>query len=341
MLLLALWGCQPSQTEESSERRSPIQPLVQGQYAETTTQSRKENLLGRIETPGTGSFLWKGSGNITQRFIEPGLVVSKGDLMGRVDCELPERNLLLASLGVEGARLVWDALNDNLSRLESVATGGSIPEESLYNAQNSRAQAEVSWEKAKTNQDISQLSVEDCNAIAPFDARVEEVYGVVGEMVSPGTPFALLLPLDGLRLEIPLPPSLALALPLGIEGTGKEDGSLWKLDHVGSVVDPLSGTLNTLWQPLLPYPPTDGLWMKLALSWGKQEGTLVPDHALIERDGSMGVWILVDGLLAFRAVEIINTTSGFSLVQGLRQDDYFVSSRPGGLREGMEVRFQE
>ncbi len=67
-------------------------------------------------------------------------------------------------------------------------------------------------------------------------------------------------------------------------------------------------------------------YIKVEILFRSQDGFLVPDKAILEKDGKKGVYCSIGEITRFKPVEILRQKEGISLVNGLDKNDFIVTN---------------
>ncbi|HEY8379262.1 MAG TPA: HlyD family efflux transporter periplasmic adaptor subunit [Nannocystis sp.] len=211
---------------------------------------------------------------------------------------------------------------------------------------------------------------------APFDALVTEASVELGQVISTQTALATLVAIDRYWVEIAVPVAQLVHLEIPGVNTAEERGSPARVIHDagGGVVIEREGYVERLLGQVdargrmarllvaVPDPLGTGLYghvqkatdrpaseqPRLPLLLGSsvrveiagqplQETTEVPRVALVDDDK---VWLVVDGKLTLRTVEVVWRSATSVLVRGLQPGDAVVTTPLATPTEGMSVTIE-
>jgi len=245
----------------------------------------------------------------------------------------------------EVAREEWDVLNP-----------GEEPSSGLVVREPQVRQSEAELAAAIAELSAAELNLQRTRITLPFDGVVVSESTDVGQFVGTGTRLARVYGTDVVEVRVPLD-SRELAwfsVPVrGEEGTPVEvsatfGGSrqVWagRLSRMEAQVDQQSRMVHIVVEIRDPYKTTDGQPALLPGTFvdvsifgrALEDVVAIPRHAV--REGG-GVWVVEDGLLRVRDVEVLRSDRQQTLVSsGLAQGDQVIVSALDAVTNGMKVR---
>jgi multidrug efflux pump subunit AcrA (membrane-fusion protein) len=168
---------------------------------------------------------------------------------------------------------------------------------------------------------------------APFDGEVLARHAQVGAMASPGQPLLRLVDDAGREVEARVPEELAASLAEAGTLQFSAAGRAWPLAiaRFGSAVDPASRarTLRLRFTAEAAPAGSSGL-----LRW-TSPGFRLPAELLVEREGRLGVFLLVDGQARFTSLP--GALPGRSAVLTLPAATRVVTRGQQSLQDGAAV----
>lgn len=160
--------------------------------------------------------------------VAEGQLVSRGEIVAVLDDRVVRAALQVAEVQaqrtaqVDRARIALDRADDTLNRIRTIHGLNAAAEPELVAAKAERDIAAADLRSAEEAQTEAQASLELARARyeehlvrAPFDAIVVRVHAKLGAMISPGEPLLELASVDGLRVDLYLPVSIAAELYSG------------------------------------------------------------------------------------------------------------------------------
>jgi RND family efflux transporter MFP subunit len=319
-------------------RAAPPLDKLQGDVSRVTGQIRAR-LEATLSAPATGT--------IAEHRVNVGDKVKKGAPLMVLDTSNVVIGVEQALAARAMAQAGLDSANTELERTQKLFEGGSAPQAVLDRAQAGQRQAAAAYAQADAALRSAQEMLRDHTLRAPFDGVVTARLKNIGDTVAmmPPTPVFMITNVDELEVRLPVPESMAGALQPGMKINGRVIPGNAPFEAtvrtVGVVVDPSSRTVEVL-ADVTGKPETVLRPGSLAeLDFSRSEalaGLFVPSQALLKDDQGSYVWVVEDGRLARREVQVLPVTPRFVQVQsGLQPQDKVVVESASSLREGLAV----
>jgi RND family efflux transporter MFP subunit len=308
------------------------------------------------------------SGEIIDRsknFI-PGGFVQKGEFLLQIDSADYKNALLLrqSDLRLAQADLNMEMGRQDVAQKDYQLIGDSLSRENkalvLRQPQLQSAQANVEAAQAAVEQ--AELNLQRSTVRAPFDAHIISRNANIGSQVAPGTPLGRLVGMDEYWVVVTVPlaklpwlefsenKNLGSEVKIRNRTAWADDfyrkGFLYKkigaLENqtrlarvIVSVPDPLAYESESDTVPLLMI----GSFVETAI-----KGKLIPDVIRLNRDylrQDETVWVMKDGKLRIREVDIILEDANFAYIKrGLDKDDKVVTTNLSTVVEGAGLRVE-
>jgi RND family efflux transporter MFP subunit len=303
-------------------------------------------LNGVVESRTTTEVIPQVSGRVIEvsSKFRPGSRVAKGDVLLRID---PADY----RLAVERTLAEIEAARSELALLEAQATA----EKQVWNQQFPErkipdliaripqiAATKARIHSAEAARETAELSLQRTVIRAPFNARVLDTRLAVGQVVSTGSMVGSMFSVD--NLEIAVPVSLEeLALIGDVIGQAasivREGGSD---NEITGLVVRQAAALNEQTRLGTLYVSADeteslmlGEFVSLEIVGQDAPQTYrVPAASLTSRDQ---VWVVNDGRLEERRVEVLGTEDSVAVVRAFDTADGIVAIPPADVRAGLEV----
>ena len=303
-------------------------------------------LNGVVESRTTTEVIPQVSGRVIEvsSKFRPGSRVAKGDVLLRID---PADY----RLAVERTLAEIEAARSELALLEAQATA----EKQVWNQQFPErkipdliaripqiAATKARIQSAEAARETAELSLQRTVIRAPFNARVLDTRLAVGQVVSTGSMVGSMFAVD--NLEIAVPVSLEeLAL------IGDAIGQAASIVREGGIDNELTGlvvrqaaALNEQTRLGTLYVSADeteslmlGEFVSVVIVGQDAPQTYrVPAASLTSRDQ---VWVVNDGRLEERRVEVLGTEDSVAVVRAFDTADGIVAIPPADVRAGLEV----
>ncbi len=309
------------------------------------------------------------SGRVIRRnaAIVPGAVIPAGEDLFKIDARDIQTSIAAQQAALEQARV---SLADEQGRKQvaekewgsqAEALAESAREYALRNPHLTSAKASVNSARSnlrRAKRDLSRSVIR-----SPFDAMVLTTPVEVGQLVSTQTGLVTLVSTDRYWVQISVPVSNLpfLAIPgintsrlrgsaanvtyeAGFGVTTERVGYIERLEGEVDARGRMARMLVAIEDPLSLAKPVDerplpmllGSYVKVALTGMTVENTQpVPRSSLF---GGDRVWLVVDGQLAQRKVDIVFRDRETVLVRGLGEGDAIVTTPLAAPTEGLEVR---
>jgi membrane fusion protein (multidrug efflux system) len=267
-------------------------------------------VTGSIEAIVQTELAANATGKVLEVFVQRGDEVKKGAVLVKLDARLTG---LLAAQAQAQSKVTNEqaAMQETeCERSEKLAKVGAIP---LADFEKQQAQCKVSQSSvavSRLNAAVAGLAVTDGLIRAPFDGFIDDRFVEVGQYVMPSTKVATMVSLDVLKLTISVP-EMQL---------GKVHKDLEVAFHVGPLGDRaftakvvrVSPTVRVATRDVLAEAEvvnTDralrpGMFAKVDLPLGDSDLPTVPKSAIVARDGASHVFVVSDGRIDERAVQL-------------------------------------
>ena len=329
-----------------SSRQAPVArnvdqplPLVQAQTISKTTLPvtivAHGNVMAwrelELTAEVTGRVLWA-----SQRF-EPGMVVSEGEALLRIDATDYELALAEAQQSLASAEL-------SLADAKALSQKARIDE-----AQATAAAAKARIARARRDLDNTEI-------LAPYNAVIDSALVEVGQYISAGTQVGRILGSDKAEVRLPILQRDALLIndggdvPVTLSSSGGGSRELrWsgRLARIESRVDSETRVIPVVVEVSEPLDTEQhatalpfGLFVRVDIA-GKSvaNAARIPQSAL---HGDSGVFLFKDGMLQRRTVDVERLRDGLALITaGLDDGDRVVTTRLDLMFEGMAVNLAD
>lgn len=279
---------------------------------------------------------------VSEQF-RPGGRVAEGAILFRIDPADYELSVRRTLADIEAAR-------SELAQLEaeSVAErqiwerqfpGRPIPDLRARLPQIAAAKARI--ESAEAARQAAELALERTTVRAPFAARVLETSLDVGQVVNSSQSVGTVFSLDAIEITVPVSGDdlRAIGDPYGRAVT-VQTGSLEATGHVvrsSAAVDERTRLATLFVRPdgEVSRRLTVGEFVSVTIAGDDApDAVRIPTAALTSRDQ---VWVIDDGQLAERRVQVLGNRGGATYVSGFDAADGLVAVPPANGRSGLPV----
>ncbi|MEN8179904.1 MAG: efflux RND transporter periplasmic adaptor subunit [Pseudomonadota bacterium] len=227
--------------------------------------------------------------------------VNKGDPLAELDCRYHQSRLQAARAGLQRIDAQLQFADAQLKRAKDLKAKRSISDEVLdqRRAELLGARADRLSQQELIHQ--AEIDVQRCTINAPFDAVVTERLAQVGDLANPGTPLLKLIQLEDLEVSAELrgseTKSLGQVQAIRFEYAGS-DYAL-RLRRLLPVIDERTRTQQARLSFTQEAAPAGAAGR---LIWQGAADELPADY-LVRRDGSLGIFLVADGLAHFHRLE--------------------------------------
>jgi len=321
----------------------------------------------------------KVTGKITEVNVEEGLEVEEDQVLARLDDSLPSRQLTLARAQTRAARSALEEIEVRLAEaeLDLGRTRDLVAAEIESQAALDRDQASVDALRARlaaAREDVevaerqvalAEQQLEDTIIRAPFDGVVVTKDAQPGEMISPvsagggftRTGICTVVDMSSLEIEVDVNEAYIQRVHAGQKATATLDAYPdWRIPSTVITPVPTADRQKATVQVRIAFDELDPrilpeMGVKVSFldqSAGSGDTTpaaprlLVPTAALHRRSGKEVVFVVEDGELERRAVEVGARSGGeVEVLAGLAEGERVVVAGPENMADGMEVQVAE
>ncbi len=286
------------------------------------------------------------SGYVNDLDVHEGQEVKKGRLLFAVDPTGVKEQIRQATAELANAKAALDEARDNYNRYKNLYRQQSASLANYQQAERNYKVAQGSGQAAEAALAAVQAQLKYAEVRAPFDALVVSKLADNGQLSSPGTPVLILENPNHLQVQVQVDEQtfahLALGQEVPIQVEGKDLAPRTVTGQVERMVAAADPTTHThLVKIELPNNSgaSSGQFVLVRIPVGQHEGIIVPQQALYNRAGIMGVFVIDHGDRAqFRMVTPgENLPHGRAILSGLFPGDRLIVSAQGTLANGEKI----
>ncbi len=306
----------------------------------------KHAFTGTMQPRHQASIGFRVSGKISERLVDAGQRVKKGDVLFRLDPEDIELQLRVAEADQISAISLLKQTTAEEARLLQLRASGSVSQSDyelgLANRDVSKARLDASSRRLAlaTNQRTY------CDLVADTDGLVTSIQAEAGQVVNIGQAVVQLMQTEELEAVVSLPESLVSNVK-DLRATA----SFWsrpglelqsELRELSPIADPISRTYDARFK--LMESASDlaiGMTVSILLRNSLEEGLCIPITSIASRNDSPVVWRIdpTSGRVETVPVEIIQYRNETAIVRGaFRSGDRIVSAGVQRVDEYSRVR---
>jgi RND family efflux transporter MFP subunit len=301
-------------------------------------------LTGKLTADQRAEVTASTSGKVLAVMVERGQRVKRGDAVVQLDVKSAALSTREARANLEAARVDHELATVECKRAESLLAQGAITrsEYDHDHARCSSAGQQVSAAQARTSQ-LAQ-TVSDGIVRAPFDGVVVERQVTAGEWVAPGRALFTQVDTDPLRIELAVPESaiahVELGQDVGLTTISRGDQRYAaKVTRMGAEIG--KSRALVVEATLTPTPDlVPGMFAEASIVIGQSTRTIVPSTAVVRRGKTWHAFVLVDGELEDRIVQLGPPPGAgqVSIVQNLQPGDEVATTITDAIVDGLKVQ---
>lgn len=347
LLLVALPTVIACARAEAAPSPAPEPPAISVESSEVAERSMPRTLLltGTLSAHEHSDVASDTSGKVVKTFVERGDIVKKGQLLAKLDASESSMNAAEAGASAKAA----DATAKN-ARLECERAENLIAQKAISRSEYDRMKASCESSASSSSAAWARASraskeVADSMIRAPFAGVVVERFVSVGEFVNPGSKIASIVSKYPMRLELDVPEAAALKLSNGqklgfsVAPVANESFDA-TVRFVGPVLDQKSRNLRV--EAIVDKNDDrlkPGMFVTTRLIVGKENSLVIPASALGGTESSRRVFVIKDGRIQERVVQIGERDKKLvSVPKGLAKGERVVDRPTGDLRDGVAVK---
>lgn len=244
-------------------------------------------------------------------------------------------------------------LAQSKAKVAQVDAGMRQAQAAIAQSQAAIAQSQATVERSQAVVDQAESGVTAASAgvrygtvIAPFSGVVVQKLAYEGEMSAPGTALLKIETQDRLQLEIAVPEENLRFVRRGQPVQVKVDAANETFRATIGQIVPTADANSRSFLAKIPLPPSErlitGMFGRIALPNGSQQGITIPTTALMQRGQLQGVYVVESGsskpTAMLRWVKTGKTQNGrVEIVTGLTKGDRIITSPIAQLTDGQPI----
>jgi membrane fusion protein (multidrug efflux system) len=339
---LGATGC-----SHESAAAAEVKPAVAKMHVETAPVAEQEvpkllSLTGVLSSNERTDLAANASGRVVRTFVERGDHVVQGAILAQLDARSAALSRAEAEANVASATEQLKGQRADCQRYVSLLAKGAITQQE-FDRQTTNCQTQAaSEEAAKVRAAQAGQNVTDSAIRAPFAGVIAERFVHVGDYVHPDTRVVTLLVDDPLRLELTVPePSVGSVHP-GLVVTFETVSLPGRT--FDAVIKFMGGEIREATRDLVVEAVTDnkdhallpGMFVTAKLPVGKVQSAVVPARAIVRKDETDSVFVVVDGHLEERIVQLGPKVGDLvAVADGVKKGEPVVVSPPPGAADGV------
>ena len=348
VLMLGVNGCAKQDASPTPPRHALAYKLL------ATSGTENDVYAGDIRARIEADHAFRVGGKITQRLVDAGAVVKKGQALARIDPQDVRLTADASKAQVAAQRTEADFADAELKRFQDLFTKGFVSKSALDQKVNVANAAIARLDAARAQSSVSSNQAGYATLTAETSGVVTQVMAEAGQVVAAGQPV--------MKIANPQEKEVLISVPESKLGEFKGRGAapreirvgLWsqpgkyyaaKVREIGGAADPVTRTYAVR-VSLVEVDDSIQLGMSAyaVFAGANEANTLaVPLSALYVRDKTTGVWqIAADGKVTLKEVSVIQYRENAAIVKAtngsVKPGDIIVAAGVHKLREGEIVK---
>jgi RND family efflux transporter MFP subunit len=290
------------------------------------------NYVGVVEEKSSVALSFSSMGTIEQIYVSEGTLVTKGQLLARLD-PTAAKNLFDATVST------LKQAQDGYKRLKSIYDAGSLPEVQMV-------EMETKLQQAQSTYNIVKKGLEDCSLYAPISGIIGKKTAETGENTIVGKPALTILDISSVKVKFSVPeneisvitPACKSVITVAALGDKEFSGGSLEKNVVANSVSHTYPAFITLPNPRKELLP--GMVCRVGIRInGDSRGIVVPIGIVMAMaDGRNFVWGEKEGM----AKRIFVTTgeakgNGVEIQSGLLPGDRIITEGYQKISEGDKI----
>lgn len=301
---------------------------------------------GPLVAPQTAVVRAKTGGTLVALAVEEGARVRAGQVLGRIEMAELDSRVAERSALVEAARATVAQAERSHANNQRLADQQFISASALDASRAALDTARANLQAAQASLDTTRVSKQDASVLAPISGIVAKRHALPGEKVSPEQNLLTIVDLGRLELAGSVGTHqvarLQVGLPVQVQVEGLAGAVPGRLARIAPAADP--GTRSIGVTITLDNPQEKlraGLYAMAQVQFAdSSERLTVPATAIGNTSGQDHLWLLENGLLTRRAVQLgkrDEATGRVEVLQGVTPQSQVLAVRFDNLREGAKA----
>lgn len=379
VLTLVMGACSDDSTEDTASEVEQVTPVEVAQVSQGDLVVERE-VFGRAVPSKNAPILPKSTGELVEVNVSKGDTVQRGDVIGRVSASNVNDQIRVQEISVQSAEKQLEAARSQRNSAEEALVSAraqledakeqqeglsglakEAAKQAVQQAQSGVNQAKSQVESAEVSVEQAQLQVQQAQAqleqtrgqlnnaaiVATVSGEVTSVNGEVGDMVSGQQPFATIVAISPINLQVAVTAKeLSLfekdqEIPAYVSSLEKDVTS--KVSYISSVTNdsglyPVEATVTNADGNIKP-----GMMAKLQLpEMTVSDHILVPTSAVVEENTETYVYVIEEERAMKVAVEVVRAQSDLTAIKGdVTEGDQVVTKGQLTLSDDNKIRIMK
>jgi len=309
----------------------------------------KHSFTGTLQPRYQASLAFRVAGKLSERLVEVGQHVEKGDVLFRIAPEDLELQLRVAEADQISAQSLLKQSAAEEARLKQLRTTGSVSQSDYELGLANRDVAKARVDAADRRLTLATNQRTYCDLTADSDGRITSIQAEAGQVVNIGQPILQLMRNSELEATVSLPENLvadvqklrATATFWSMPGVELQA----ELRELSPMADPVSRTYDAKFRLSAPNKALAiGMTVTILLSNSEEDGICIPITSIAGSKTHPIVWRIEPktGHVQAVAIEILQYRTDSAIIRGaFNQADKIVSAGVQRVDENSLVRVWE
>jgi membrane fusion protein (multidrug efflux system) len=283
-------------------------------------------------------------GIIKRLLVDEGSTVKQGDLLLEIDDEKLRLEVEESEAMLREGRARYEHSQATLKRMTSLFDQGVIGQQELDDARNQELMNRAAVENTQAKLSRFKKELGDTRVLAPMDGVISERLVSAGEYVKIGASLFKIVDANPLKLAFTLPEKNTGEIKIGQKvrvTTRVYAGEIFEgeIYFINPKVETETRTIEVkAWVDNSDFKLRPGYFVDVKVMLVKQQSLVLPESAVLVREGKVVVMAVVDGTISYKRVEPGVRFSGkVEILEGITPDDNIVVSGRSEITEGTKV----
>ena len=333
---LLLGGC----NEEVAIQKPPVVKVQQIKFANA---SQEENYSGVVRGRYETNLSFQVGGKIISRDVQAGSLVRAGEVLMTIDPKDIVEQSRSSDAQVAATRAQLELARNNLDRYTELFKSEAIAAVVLdqYKTQYDAALANYNAALAQAQQ--SQYSLDYTTLTANADGVISEIGAEVGQVVAAGQTVLKLVQTNELEVAVNIPENKISAVQIGQRVTI----NFWATKDIveGTVreISPMADSASRTFTVKISLPEVRNIQLGMTANVSmlgeiSTQAIILPLSAIYQTGDAAQVWLVEDGKVSLKKIEVVAFDDNNVQVRGLNAGDKVVVAGVQKLYDGQEVR---
>ncbi len=276
--------------------------------------------------------------------VDEGCTVKQGDLLLEIDDEKLRLEVEESEAMLREGRARYEHSQATLKRMSSLFEQGVIGQQELDDARNQELMNRAAVENTQAKLSRFKRELGDTRVRAPMDWVISERLVSAGEYVKIGASLFKIVDANPLKLAFTLPEKNSGEIRIGQKvkvTTRVYAGEMFEGEvyFINPKVETETRTIEVkAWVDNSEFKLRPGYFVDVKVLLGSRKSLVLPEHAVLVREGSVMVMAVVDGVISYKRVEPGVRFSGkVEILEGVTPEDSIVVSGRSEITEGTRV----